>query len=184
MKPKLLATRFYPIVAALAASAAAAQAQNVNVSTSTLSDAPLGGGVFAYTLTINNTGTEAVDALWVGWIPGGFFISSPTSAANLQGWSSSPVSSSIQYGGTSGTAIQPGHSGTFTFDSTTTPTQMAGGDDVSWAYGVNTSSFGASANADNQQFDAKVVPEPSTIGLLAMGSLGLLGTLRRKIGGQ
>lgn len=179
MKLNLFARRALPVVVALTVSAAV-QAQNVVITTSTLSDTALGGGEYAYTLTVNNTGTEAVDALWVGWIPGHFYINSPTSTANLQGWNSTPELNSIQYGGDSGDAIQPGHSGTFTFDSTTTPAQMAAGDDISWAYGVNTPSFGSNLNADDQQFSPQAVPEPSTLGLIAIGSLGVPASLRRK----
>lgn len=181
MKP--LQTRIVcAAVATVALAAVSSRAQNVIV-TANLSDASLGGGNFAYTLTINNTGTEAVDALWLGWIPGVFNIANPTSAGNLQGWSSSPVSSSIQYAGNSGNAIAHGGTGTFTFDSTSTPAQFtshAAGE--SWIYGINYSpQFGSTANADMQQFFLNVVPEPSTTSLVGLGALGLAGTLRRRL---
>jgi hypothetical protein len=137
---------------------------------------------------LNNTGPESIESLWFGWTVGNFNVANPSSPGNLQGWSSSVVGDSIQYGGTSGSAIATGHSGTFTFDSTATPSQIAGmnGWD-SVLYGVNASQFAIeNTTADSLEFIPNLVatPEPSTIGLLAVGSLGFLGTVRRKIRGQ
>jgi hypothetical protein len=94
------------------------------------------------------------------------------------------VANSIQFGGTPGTAIAGGGgTGIFTFDSTSTPAQfMAGTSGESWAYGVNASPFGATPGPDNDQFTPTLTPEPSTFGMFAIGSLGLLGAFRRKRG--
>lgn len=186
MKLNLIRSRFSLTVGAiLAASAISSQAQNVIVN-ATLTDVPGTGGVFDYTLTLHNTGSEAVESLWVGWIPGVFDINSPTSLGNNLGWTSNPDSASIQYGGTSGTAIASGGTGVFTFDSTSTPAQFmshAAGD--STAYGVNAANGQLSftlSGADTETFNPTVVvtPEPSTFGLVVISSLGLLGTLLRK----
>jgi len=162
--------------AILAASAISSQAQNVVVN-GTLSYVPGAGSVFDYTLTIHNTGTEAVESLWVGWIPGVFDINSPTSVGNNLGWSSSADGNSIQYLGTGTTAIASGGTGVFTFDSTSTPAQFmsdAAGD--STAYGVNAANGQLSftlSGADTETFNPTVVPEPSMAALFGIGAFGL-----------
>ncbi len=185
MKLNLVSTRLSLAVAAgLAVSAIPSQAQNVNVR-GTLSDVSLGGGVFDYTLTLQNTGPEAVSSLWFGWIPFEFNVANPSNAGNLQAWTSTIDGNSIEYAGTPGTAIAAGHPGIFTFDSTSTPAQfMAGTAGPSVAYGVNAQQFGLfGTTADSMQFTPEVVPEPSAFGLLVSSSLGLLGPLRRKFHG-
>ena len=187
MKPKLSLIRFsLAVAAALAVSAISSQAQNVNV-TATLTDVPAGGGVFDYTFTLHNAGPEAVSSLWIGWIPGVFDISNPSNPGNNLGWSSAvSFGASLQYAG--GTALASGGTGIFTFDSTSTPAQFmshAAGD--STAYGVNAINGQLSLSLsppDTETFNPTVVPEPSTFGLLAAGSLGFLGALRRKLRGQ
>jgi len=188
MKPKLISIHLSLAVAAgLAVSAISGHAQSVVV-TGSLTDVPGIGNVFDYTLTLHNTGLEAVDALWFGWIPGVFNVANPTAAGNSLGWSSSVVANSIQFGGNAGTAIAGlGGTGIFTFDSTSTPAQfMAGTSGESWAYGVNASPFGATPGPDNEQFTPTLstTPEPSTFGLFTIGSVGLLGAFRRKLRGQ
>ena len=187
MKTKLSSIRFPLITAAgLALFAISSHAQNITI-TDTLTGSP-GSGVYDYTFTLNNTGPESIESLWFGWTVGNFNVANPTSAGNLQGWTSSVVGNSIQYGGTSGTAIASGHSGTFTFDSTATPSQIAGMN--GWAsvlYGVNASQFAIeNTTADSLEFTPNLVltPEPSTIGLFAVGSLGFLGAIRRKLPSQ
>lgn len=173
------------VTVALAASTLSSHAQDVLVTTS-LSSVTGGGGVFDYTLTLNNTGSEAIESFWLGWVPGSFNVSSPSSAGNNLGWTSTLDGSSVQYGGTAGTALAAGHSGTFTFDSTTTPAQFmaqTGEAGDSTAYGVNAANGQLSftlSPPDTETFALTVAPEPSTFAILALGSLGFLDVLRRK----
>jgi hypothetical protein len=186
MKPRLIPTELsLAIAAALAMSTFSSQAQNV-VTTDSLTPVTLSGGVYQYSLTLNNTGTEAIESVWLGWVPGSFNIASPSVPGNNLGWSSSVDGASLQYLGTAGSAIAPGYSGTFTFDSTTTPAQFmaqTGRAGQSTAYGVNALngqlSFSLSP-PDTEVFALSVTPEPSTFVLLGLGSLGVLGVLRRK----
>jgi PEP-CTERM motif len=175
------------IAAALALSALSSPAQNVEVTTS-LSPVMGAGGVFDYTLTLNNTGTEAIESFWLGWVPGSFNIANPSNPGNDLGWSSViSLGASVQYGGTVGTALGVGQTGIFTFDSTTTPAEFmaqTGQAGQSTAYGVNAAngqlSFSLSA-PDTATFGLTVAtPEPSTIALFALGSFGLFVLLRRK----
>jgi PEP-CTERM motif len=188
MKPKLIPIGLSMAVAAtMAASTLSSQAQNVNVTTS-LTGIAAGGGVFDYTLTLNNTGPESIESFWLGWVPGSFNVASPSNAGNNLGWQSALDGSSVQYLGTAGSALASGHSGSFTFDSTTTPAQFmaeTGQAGESTAYGVNAANGQlafALSPPDTETFGLTVAaaPEPSTLAFLAAGSLGLLGVLRRK----
>ena len=177
----MISTRILPVIAAaFIFSGLSARAQDVAV-TGLLSDVPAAGGVFDYTLTLQNTGSEAVESLWLGWALSSnpvFDIASPTDAGNNAGWASVVDGDSVQYGGSaSETFLEPRASATFTFDSTSTPaefmSQTAG---QSVAYGVDASPFAIEDNSLNSvEFAATVaaVPEPSTVGLLIMVVLGI-----------
>ena len=185
MKTKLIPLGLSLAVAgALAASTSSSHAQDV-LATGTFTDVAGGGGVFDYTVTLDNTGTEAIQSFWLGWVPGAFEVASPTAVGNNLGWTSTVDGNSVQYGGTSGTALGIGDSGTFTFDSTTTPAAIiaeTGRAGESTVYGVNDpnqfdlSLAGQSANTET--FGLTAAPEPSSYAILALGSLGLLGILR------
>jgi hypothetical protein len=121
-----------------------------------------------------------------------FNVLNPSSGGNSLGWANNLDGNSIQFAGTAGTALGSGKSATFTFDSTSTPASFmtpnaVGGSGLSVAYGVDASQF-AIEDTTLHSFDfaptVATTPEPSTLGLLAVGSLGLLGTLRRKFHGQ
>jgi len=131
MKQTLISNRFsLAIAAGLALSAISIQAQDVGV-TGSLTYVAAEGGVFDYTLTLHNTGSEAVEGLWLGWALSSspvFNVVSPTSAANNLSWAVLVDGNSVQYGGSaSETTIPSGGSGTFTFDSTSTPAQFMSG---------------------------------------------------------
>lgn len=147
------------------------------------------GSTFDYSLALNNTGSEAVGSLWLGWALSSnpvFDIVNPTNPGNNLGWNSVIDGNSVQYGSASDTPIASGHSGMFTFDSTSTPAQFmsqAAGQSV--AYGVNAMPFTIEDNSlDSVEFALQVVPEPSTLGLFALGSIALLGGVRRKLFGR
>lgn len=127
------------VAAALDVSTLSSDAQQV-IATGTFTDVTGSGGNFDYTVTLHNTGTEAIQSFWMGWIPGAFDVASPSSAGNNLGWSSVLDGNSVQYGGTAGTALAVGDLGTFTFDSTTTPAAIASAMNnagASTVYGVN-----------------------------------------------
>ena len=177
------------VAAGLAVFSISAQAQDVLV-TGSLTDTSLGGGVFSYTLTLDNTGPEAVESLWLGWALSSspvFNVISPTSAGNNLGWNNVLDGNSIQYGGASGTAIAANGTGTFTFDSTSIPAQfMSGAAGGSVAYGVDATQFAIEdSTLHSVEFAPTVVatPEPSTFGLLAIGALGFSGAFIRKLRG-
>jgi len=183
MKPKLIPIDFsLAVAAALAMATLSSQAQNVQV-TDSLTAVMGTGGVYDYTLQLNNTGSEAIESLWLGWVPGSFNIANPSSAGNNLGWSSVLDGSSIQFGGTAGTALAAGHSGTVTFDSTTTPAQFmaqTGQAGQSTVYGVNAANGQLSftlSPPDTETFGLTVVPEPTTFAMLALGALGFWGVL-------
>lgn len=187
MKPKLIPIRISTAVAVSMAIFTLSSTANAGVTvTGSLTYVPAAGGVYDYTLTLNNTGTEAVESLWLGWIPGSFNIANPSAPGNNLGWSSSLDGPSIQYLGTAGTALAPGASGMFTFDSTTTPAQFqaqTGLAGQSTAYGVNAIHGQLSLTLsppDTETFGLTVVPEPSTLALIAIGSLGFLCFAQRR----
>jgi hypothetical protein len=176
MNTKLISLRF---ALAVAAGFAAIDLQAQVDATATLSGV-LVGSTYDYTLTVHNTGTLPIEALWYGWIPGFLDLpSTPTTALSASGWSNTVVGTSIQFQGFAGNAIAAGGSGTFTFDSTSTPTAMTTGsnggaptgDSVAYAGTVN-----ASAASPDFQPTLAAVPEPSTFGLIIAGSLGLVAT--------
>jgi hypothetical protein len=176
------------VAAALNVSTIFSHAQGV-VATGTFTDVAGTGGNFDYTVTLDNTGTEAIQSFWMGWIPGAFDVASPSDAGNNLGWTSTVDGNSVQYGGTAGTALAAGHSGTFTFDSTTTPMEIesvmnnAG---ASTVYGVNDpnqfdlSLAGESANTETFDLQIQAVPEPCSFTFLAAGFIAFLFVLRRK----
>lgn len=181
--------RILPVLAAaLIFSALSAHAQDVAVS-SLLTDVPAAGGAFDYTLTLQNTGSEAIESLWLGWALSSnpvFDIASPTEAGNNLGWASVVDGDSVQYGGSpSETFLAPRATAAFTFDSTSTPAEfMSKTAGQSVVYGVDASPFAIEDDSLNSvEFAPSLaaVPEPSAVGLLMMAATGIsfLGWRRR-----
>jgi hypothetical protein len=188
MKRILISTCASLIAAAvlvLSSNSAQAQAQDVTVS-GTLTDVAAGGGVFDYTLTLKNTGSESIEGLWLGWALSSspvFNVVNPTAAGNNLGWASVVDGNSVQYGGSSSeTTLAPGSLGTFTFNSTSTPAQFtSGAAGQSVAYGVAASQFAIEDNTQHSvEFSPALVPEPSTYWLFFTGLTGFLCIIRRK----
>jgi hypothetical protein len=172
-------SRCFALTAAAGLAACGLHAQGTLSATATLAETGTAGSEYEYSLVLDNTGSNPINALWYGWIQFEFDLpSSPTSVATtLAGWSGAPDGNSIQFQNVSGSGIAPGGIGAFTFDSTANPaaiTAAPSGDSV--AYGTV-----ASMNADQQSvagvasgpFSPTFVPEPSALGLLVTGLAGL-----------
>src|SRR5271170_1240925 len=142
----MMLKRFLLVLAAgFACSAGCARAQDVVV-TGFVSFAPAINGTYDYTLTLRNTGSEAVEGLWLGWALSSnpvFDVINPSHAGNDIGWTSDVDGNSVQYGGSSSeTLLDSGSSAIFTFDSTSTPAMFTSGSaGQSVAYGVDDSQF-------------------------------------------
>jgi hypothetical protein len=174
------------IAAALVASAVSSHAQSASATISGVPD----GSVFDYTLTVLNTGSDDLNSIWYGWTlnVGNDLTSDPTSLGNSLGWNNIPDANSIQWENTlGGTVLLPGQSGIFTFKSSEMPltiTTSPQGGSVAYVSATGPNTFGqGSPGFSSPVFSPTLVsaPEPSSVSLLIVGSLGLLATGWRKL---
>jgi len=163
------------LAAGLAASTTCSHAQSA---IATISDVP-SGSVFDYTIVLQNTGSLNLNSFWYGWTTSGNNLpSNPTTPGNSRGWGNSPDGNSIMWINSSGTALAPGQSGTFTFISTSTPAQITtspSGESVAYVNGID---FSQNSPGDSTPvFSPTLVPapEPSPVSLLMAGLCGLAG---------
>jgi hypothetical protein len=181
-----LKNKFSPIFLALAGVAgfvlSAATAQAVPNASATISDVSVAGG-FDYTIVLTDTGSTSLDSFWYGWTTvGNNLPSDPTTAGNSLGWANTLSGNSIMW--TGGTAIGVGGSGTFTFFSTSTPTQITtapSGVSVAYVGGIDFSEGNGTTSTPGFSPVLVASPEPSTAALLGIGSLGLLAIGWRKV---
>jgi hypothetical protein len=167
----------------LAASAISSHAQSA---IATISEVTGTGGNFDYTITLKNTGTLDLNSFWYGWTTSGNNLpSNPTSPGNSLGWANVLDFNSIQWQNTtSASALAPGQSATFTFDSTSTIsaiTTAPSGESV--AYTSDSIQFNQGlAGQSTSVFSPTIasVPEPSALSMLAMGSAILAVSFRRR----
>jgi hypothetical protein len=174
---------------AVLALASSAQAQGITA-TGTFTDTPNGGG-YNYDINLQNSSssTSPVGTFWFSWIPGQFFLpSDPSSVTPPAGWTdTTPTGSgrfSIEFkASASNFAIAPGGSLDFDFTSADSPATLAGQSAVSGdAVGLSTLYSGDTAFSGNSlQFTVTEAPEPTSLALLAAGSLGCLFAVRRKV---
>ena len=179
---KLLAAPLF-VAATLVASTLSGHAQNA---TATISGVAAGGGVFDYTLTLNNTGTTTLDSFWYAWTLSGNNLSTPISnPGSSLGWTDTAIegNTSISWVGNTSDELAPGHSATFTFQSTETPTAITtapSGESVAYvnANGPTTFAQNEPGVASPVFSPTLVVPEPSSLALLASGMLVCLLWIR------
>jgi len=171
MKHTSTVNRFLRAVATgLALATISTRAQDV-AATGSLTFVPAGGGVYDYTLTLSNTGPEAIEGFWLGWALSSspvFNVLNPTKATNNLGWSSPVDGNSVKYGGSaSETTILSGGSGIFTFNSTSTPAQFrSGAAGQSVAYGVDATQFAIEDNSlHSVEFSPAVVFVPPSVSI-------------------
>jgi hypothetical protein len=186
-KPKsILICLALAVAVGLMASAVDSRAQSA---TATISGVAAGGGVFDYTITLQNTGTTSLDSFWYAWTQSGNNLSAAASnPGSSLGWVDTALegNTSISWEDSSSNPLAAGQSATFTFDSTETPaaiTTSPSGESVAYVSGTGPNTF-----AQNEPGVASpvfsptlvVVPEPSSFGLLIAGALGLLAAGWRK----
>lgn len=141
------------------------------------------GANYDYTITLLNTGTYDLNGFWYGWTyDGNNLPSDPTSIANSLGWDNNPDGNSIEWDNSYGygTALAPGRSATFTFESSSSPTDMTtspAGESVAYVHGIDGSQNypGYSTDVFSPVLET---PEPSSAALLAAG-IAVLGFARR-----
>jgi hypothetical protein len=160
--------------AGLAASAISASAQSATATISGVQN----GSVYDYTITLNNTGSTMLNSFWYGWIQFLFDLPSPpSSAGNSLGWNNTLDGNSIEYVNSTGTPLAAGSSATFTFVDTADPTAITtapSGESVAYVGGID---FSQGAAGDSTGIFSPVLqpaPEPSTLGLMAVGLFALL----------
>jgi hypothetical protein len=183
--PKLIPIRFALVLAAgLAVSTVSSQAQSA---TATISGVAAGGGVFDYTITLQNTGTTSLDSFWYAWTTSGNNLSAAISnPGSSLGWIDTALegNTSISWEGNSGNTLAVGQSATFTFDSTETPsaiTTLPSGESVAYVNGTGPNTFeqndpGVASPVFSPTLVA--VPEPSSLGLLMAGLFVMAGSIR------
>jgi hypothetical protein len=146
----------------------ASRAQGTLSATATITETGTSGSKFIYLLTLNNTGSNPINAFWYGWIQGHFDLPSATTGITAPtGWAGSADGASIQFANNSGSAIAPAHSGTFTFESTSSPTAMTSGTSGGTATGNSVAYATVSAMQSFEQGVAGVASGPFVPNLAA-----------------
>jgi hypothetical protein len=169
------------VAAGMTATAISGHAQGA---TATISGVAAGGGIFDYTITLHNTGTTSLDSFWYAWTLAGNNLSANISnPASALGWTDTALegNTSISWEDSAGGhALAAGQSTTFTFDSTETPTAITtspSGESVAYVSATGPNTFGQnSPGSASPVFSPTLVtvPEPSTLGLMAVGLVAFL----------
>jgi hypothetical protein len=167
------------IIGGLTVSVTSTRAQSASA---TISGVEGSGGNYDYTITLDNTGTYDLNSFWYGWIQFEDDLSSaPSSAANSLGWNNDLDGNSIMWENSTGSALLPGQSATFTFVDSSTPTAITSGiSGESVAY-VGQIDFSQGSAEDSTGIFSPVlqsVPEPSTWSLLAFGMVAAAASVR------
>jgi hypothetical protein len=180
------------LTAALLAATFAGRARAAETESSTISGTPIAGG-FQYTMNLTNTSTDSskIGTFWFAWVPGSDFMQAePTGIVSPTGWTANITGAAanvattagdgnaIQWIAGTGSALAPGATDTFTFDSTETLAQLLGPSPFGGKPTETTSFIYTGGPFSDNGTEFTVVPEPATASLLALVGGGAL--LRRR----
>jgi hypothetical protein len=137
------------------------------------------GSSYDYTITLDNTSSSvSIGSFWYSWtpsIPPFFYLPAvPSSASAPLGWSAAVDGNSIQYS-SSGTPLAPLQSIQFHYSASFSPAQLTGNAGYSYVY------TGGIEGDPGAFVNIQTVPEPASLGLLAVSGLGLTLARRRKL---
>ena len=187
---------YFALITTAGLAAGSLQAQGTLSATATLTETGTAGSEFEYSLLLDNTGSNPINALWYGWIQFAFDLpSSPTSITAPSGWTGTADGKSIKFANSSGSAIPSGGFGTFTFESTSSPTAMTTGSNGGAPTGDSVAYGTVSAMSSSEENMAGVAsapfaptltatPEPSTLGLMVTGLAGMSAWLVKRRSGM
>jgi len=120
------------------------------------------GSSYDYTITLQNTGTNALNSFWYGWTTTGNNLpSDPSNAGNSLGWANKVSGNSIMWVNSSGKPLAPGASANFTFVSSASPsaiTASPSGESVAYVGGIDFSQ--GKAGDSTAVFSPALVPNP------------------------
>ncbi len=180
----------------------ASQARASETATATITQptsAVVGGKTrYTYNLSLTNTSTDGstVGTFWFAWIPHQSYLqSNPISVAAPSGWANGPDSQPVNGPfGEKGASIEWQANGSptflgagktlsgFSFTTPDAPSSVFGNSVYFPGTPVLTSTvYSAGPFSDGgNQFIVQVIPEPATLGLFAIGTLGLLALRSRR----
>ena len=174
-------------VAGMASSIHAAE-----IASATISSTQLDPTDWQYDVTLTDTGTTDVGTFWFSWVPGEDFMGvAPSDVSSPASWTDAVTHGgagdgyAIQWVATPGDELTPGNSlGEFQFDSTISPSEMAGDSPFYPTMPVLTAFVYSGAPFSDAGFQflvepAAAAPEPVS-GALAMLGAGVLVIMRRR----
>jgi hypothetical protein len=187
------------LVGALLFMSMAGVASASETASATISASPVAGG-FQYNIALKNTSADStqIGSFWFSWLPPvyDFMNVSPTNVTSPTGWNNTIVHDagegfSIEWvnGGGAGDQLLANATDNFSFQTTETPSQVAGpGAGPIGNFYSQTASYvyaGApEAPGDNGFFLSNIpisVPEPMSASIVAIGAAGLMIRRRRQM---